>query len=69
MSSVMIDCPNSGRPISTGIEVEPRVFRELPKIASKMTCPVCGQEHAWDTRSAWLAGEPRLVAPMKVEAA
>ncbi|MEI9803949.1 MAG: hypothetical protein WDN48_05120 [Pseudolabrys sp.] len=69
MSSVMIECPKNGRPVSTGIEVEPSVFRELPKIASKMTCPACGQEHAWTTRSAWLTGEPRLVAPLKVEAA
>ena len=27
MSSVMIRCPNTGRPVSTAIETEPSVFR------------------------------------------
>jgi len=60
MSSVMIRCPNTGRAASTAIEVEPSVFRKLPKVASRMHCPACGQEHVWSTSSAWLAGEPRL---------
>ena len=61
MSTVMIKCPNTGLPVSTAIETEPSVFRRLPKIASRMLCPACGQEHVWMTSSAWLAGEPRLV--------
>ena len=61
MSSVMIRCPNTGRSVSTAIETEPSVFRLLPKVASRMLCPACGQEHIWSTGSAWLAGEPRLV--------
>ena len=61
MSSVMIKCPNTGRSVSTAIETEPSVFRRLPKVASRMLCPACGQEHVWVTSSAWLAGEPRLV--------
>ncbi len=61
MSSVMIKCPNTGRSVSTAIETETNVFRQLPKIASRMLCPACGQEHVWTTSSAWLAGEPRLV--------
>jgi predicted RNA-binding Zn-ribbon protein involved in translation (DUF1610 family) len=72
MSSVMIRCPNTGRSVSTAIETEPSVFRQLPKIAARMTCPACGQEHIWTTSSAWLTGEPRLaepVTPAKTEAA
>jgi hypothetical protein len=61
MSSVMIKCPNTGRSVSTAIETEPSVFRRLPKVASRMLCPACGQEHVWMTSSAWLAGEPKLV--------
>ena len=71
MSSVMITCPATGRPVSTAIETEPSVFRKLPKVAARMHCPACGQDHVWTVTSAWLAGEPRLVkrqAP-KVEAA
>ncbi len=61
MSSVMIRCPVTGRPVSTEIETEPSVFRCLPKVAGRMLCPECGQEHVWATSSAWLANGPRLV--------
>ena len=61
MSTVMITCPNTGLSVSTAIETEPSVFRRLPKVASRMLCPACGQEHMWMTSTAWLAGEPRLV--------
>ena len=61
MSAVMITCPNTGLAVSTAIEIEPSVFRQLPKIASRMHCPACGREHVWSMRSAWLAGGPRLV--------
>jgi predicted RNA-binding Zn-ribbon protein involved in translation (DUF1610 family) len=62
----MIKCPATGRAVSTAIEVESSVFRKLPKVAARMRCPACGQEHVWSTRNAWLAGEPQLV---KCEAA
>jgi hypothetical protein len=61
MSTVMIRCPNTGHSVSTAIETEPVVLHRLPKIAARMHCPACGQEHVWMTSSAWLAGEPRLV--------
>jgi hypothetical protein len=63
MSSVMIRCPASGRPVSTGIETEPAVFRRLPKVAARMRCPDCGQEHVWNIDVAWLAGEPLPAMP------
>ena len=62
MSSVMIRCPNTGRAVSTAIETEPSVFRKLPKVAARMLCPACGEEHVWSTGSAWLSDEPRLAA-------
>jgi hypothetical protein len=72
MSSVMIRCPNTGRPVSTAIEIEPSVFRNLPRISARMLCPACGQEHTWAVSSAWLANGPRLVdtgRPSSIEAA
>jgi hypothetical protein len=72
MSSVMIRCPVTGRAVSTAIETEPNVFRKLPKVAARMCCPACGQDHMWTISSAWLAGEPRPVELMdlsKIEAA
>jgi hypothetical protein len=61
MSSVMIRCPVTGHAVSTAIETEPSVFRKLPKVAARMHCPVCGQDHVWTVSSAWLARELRLV--------
>jgi hypothetical protein len=61
MSSLMIRCPNTGRAVSTAIEMEPSVFRRLPNLRARMVCPACGQEHRWMTDSAWLSGEPHLV--------
>ena len=61
MTSMMIRCPITGEPVSTAIEVEPNVFRKLPKVSALILCPACGQEHVWMTSSAWLAGEPKLV--------
>jgi hypothetical protein len=61
MSSVMIKCPNTGRPVSTAIEIEPSVFRRLPNMSARMLCPACGKEHSWMTAQAWLTGQPRLV--------
>ena len=58
MSSVMIRCPNTARPVSTEIETEPNVFRELPNIRARMHCPACGRDHFWRLADAWLEGEP-----------
>jgi len=72
MSSMMIACPTTGRPVSTGIETEPAVFKRLPKVTSRLICPACGQEHIWTVASAWLCGEPqplRLVPKPETAAA
>jgi hypothetical protein len=60
MSEVMIRCPNTGRAVSTAIETEPYVLRTLPRLAARMNCPACGQEHKWVTDEAWLAEEPLI---------
>jgi predicted RNA-binding Zn-ribbon protein involved in translation (DUF1610 family) len=65
----MIKCPNTGLSVTTAIEIEPSVFHQLPKIASRMHCPACGNEHIWMTSSAWLAGAPRLVETKQTETA
>ena len=60
MGAVMIRCPRTGRPVSTAIETEPAVFDRLPDVAARMNCPLCGEEHVWRAREAWL-DEPSLV--------
>jgi len=54
MAVLLIKCPHTDRPISTGIELDAETFAKLPNILSYMKCPECGLEHAWWTREAWL---------------
>jgi hypothetical protein len=67
MGAVMIRCPRTGRAVSTEIETEPSVFSQLPKVAGRMRCPDCGQEHVWSTSEAWLE-EPTLVSKVSAGA-
>ena len=60
MATVMIRCPRTGCAVSTEIETEPSDFSRLPEVAGRMRCPLCGEEHVWTARDAWLA-EPTLV--------
>jgi len=62
MSSVMINCPTTGRAVSTAVEMEPVVFNRLPDLAGRMRCPACGQEHVWAVRAAWLTDAPCAVS-------
>jgi hypothetical protein len=61
MSSVMIRCPNTGLAVSTQIEMESAVFRKLAKMAARMTCAACGQEHVWMTSAGWLDDEDKPI--------
>jgi endogenous inhibitor of DNA gyrase (YacG/DUF329 family) len=67
MSLVMIKCPVTGKAVSTAIETEASSFRRLPKITAHMRCPACGRDHEWTVSSAWLSGEPRLVAQSRLQ--
>ena len=58
VSIVMVRCPNTGRELSTGIEMDAATFEKLPDIRSQMRCPACGH----DLREAWL-GNPLPEVP------
>ena len=65
MAILVIKCPHTGRPISTGIEVDPREFRYSPDTLSRVKCPECGLDHAWWTREAWLDDPGKVGSPDK----
>ena len=54
MGSMMIRCPGTGRPVFTGIEIERTSFNQLPEVEARLRCPLCGGEHVWTKRGAWL---------------
>ncbi len=60
MLSVMIYCPNAGRQIYTGIETDESSFSKLPDVRARTRCPICGEDHVWTKRMAWLAESDML---------
>lgn len=54
MSTLKIRCPQTGRPIAVGIEVEPDALRHLPDVKSHVLCPECGQMHVWSKADTFL---------------
>lgn len=57
-SIVMVRCPATGRELSTGVAMDAATFKRLPDIRSQIKCPVCGLDHDWSTREAWLGKPP-----------
>jgi hypothetical protein len=47
MGIVMINCPETRRAISTGIQVDRATFHSTPVFFSRTLCPHCGKEHEW----------------------
>ena len=58
MSPPMITCPNTGQPISTGIETDEYSLKQIADVPARTRCPLCGLDHIWWKREAWLANRP-----------
>jgi predicted RNA-binding Zn-ribbon protein involved in translation (DUF1610 family) len=54
MGTLMIRCPQTGKAVWTGIEIDPRSFNTLPDASYSLPCPECGEVHAWHPRESWL---------------
>ena len=57
VSVVIVRCPSTGGELSTGVEMDEATFEQLSEIRSQIKCPICGIDHIWSTREAWL-GNP-----------
>jgi hypothetical protein len=43
MGTVMLTCPQTGEPVSTGLETDAATFANLPRSETlMMPCPACG---------------------------
>jgi endogenous inhibitor of DNA gyrase (YacG/DUF329 family) len=62
MGTVMVTCPITGKPISTGIETEAEVLDHLPTIEAAVHCPHCGEKHFWTRDHARLVEAPTVQA-------
>ena len=47
MPTLMIRCPNTGQPVSTGLILDAGSFDSLPDKLSVGRCSLCGAEHTW----------------------
>ena len=54
MGMVMIKCPQTGHAIPTGIKTDRESFRRSAVFFARTRCPICGAEHAWFAREAWV---------------
>ena len=60
--TLMFICPQTGRELSTGIEMDAATFEQLPIVRSQIRCPICNVDHWWSTSDA-LLGSPAPSTP------
>ena len=54
MGAITILCPNTGRQVATGVEVDPAIYEAIDDIKASVECWACGRRHAWSKRWATL---------------
>jgi hypothetical protein len=51
---ILILCPRTSTPVTTGLRVDWVVFRSLPPVSVPLRCPACGLIHRWKPHDAWI---------------
>jgi endogenous inhibitor of DNA gyrase (YacG/DUF329 family) len=54
MAMVMVKCPNTGKPVPTGIGMSKESFASSTLESNSFSCPACGSMHTWSKRDAFL---------------
>ena len=63
MAHLIFRCPQANRAITTGIEIDPDVFRSL-RTARALRCLFCGRDHKWEA----VERAPEVFALMSLKA-
>lgn len=53
-AELVINCPVTNKPVSTGLRAEWVIFKSLPPVAVPLQCPACGSVHKWTPDDAWI---------------
>jgi hypothetical protein len=61
VSDIVIRCPQTQRPVRTGLTTDMVILETLPSVSLPLRCRACGQIHRWRPEEAWTAELPRLV--------
>lgn len=48
MATLYIICPETGKPVDTGVNIPKEDVKNLDRARNTVTCPHCGQTHTWD---------------------
>jgi hypothetical protein len=51
---ILILCPRTSTPVTTGVRIDLVVFKSLPPVAVPLRCHACGQVHRWKPQDAWI---------------
>jgi hypothetical protein len=54
LTDILVQCPRTGAPVSTGLKAEWVLLKSLPSVAVPLRCPACGQIHKWKPNDAWI---------------
>ncbi|HLH93502.1 MAG TPA: hypothetical protein VKW08_00140 [Xanthobacteraceae bacterium] len=70
LADILVQCPQTGAPVSTGLKTEWVLLKSLPCVAVPLRCPACGQIHKWKPDDAWIGtlrppGETSLLGPSR----
>jgi hypothetical protein len=60
LADILIQCPRTGAPVSTGLKTEWVFLKSLPCVAVPLRCPACGQMHKWKPDDAWIGSARQL---------
>jgi hypothetical protein len=52
LPKIFTDCPVTGQPIDTGIEIDEASFSLLPRFAGRIFCFHCRADHEWSKETA-----------------
>jgi predicted RNA-binding Zn-ribbon protein involved in translation (DUF1610 family) len=65
MALIVINCPKTGRKVSTQMAADQRAWDALPPAwtGAPFRCPHCGGIHAWTKKDARIAGRITLTRP------
>jgi hypothetical protein len=59
MGTLVFVCPNSGREVFTGLEIDSASFQGLPKVLAEINCSDCCETHnLFEVRSRLVATPP-----------
>ena len=52
MAAISITCPTTGKPVSTGMTMEPESFHRSVLTGNTVRCPHCHTTHIWQKSEA-----------------